>query len=658
MWRGPFQPARLNSQLGLASAAVVMLALAGKPASGAHVVPLLPLAALIGAYMGRRVHARWALMRERQVAALRHQWEDTTHKLRSDFLQQLTRELRAPVHSVIGIADLLQEEGLAADQRRHFNVFRRAAQTLSRLVDDVSDLARLESGTIKLAQTEFSLTTVLHDLLRRFRAEADAKGLHLELQISCEMPARVRGDLPRLKQLLACVLAHSVRSTRQGRVSVEVRTHSRQPDLIRFIVTDTSLGPVTGALAGMLQPFADHPSGQPRPVGVGLSVARRLAELMGGRLSVRHAAGKGTTTIFSALLPAAHTPPQPGSSMAGQSPSPARKPARANLPGPTPRGESEPPDTPQDTAAGPLASPAPGTTPATRDGRCISVLLVDDNICTRELLETFFDRARYRVVICSNGREALRAIAAAHYDVVLMDLNMPVMDGWAAVRALRAQEQARGQRPMPVIALGDVAFEMERQKCRDAGFDHHLSKPVSKKRLLNLVDELVRPPSNAPVKQPQPAPAAQSRLRADQRDALALLAKDNRVDVRTAVDSLGGDASIYLDAIEHLAPALSGWPARLSKALAQADVARARQMACDMQNILDVICATPCAAALGKLARALEASADTDHHAQAHRELEQQLLPLMATLQSVAERLRQGRMDRERQRQTGQNSPL
>jgi signal transduction histidine kinase/DNA-binding response OmpR family regulator len=632
---GPVHRGRLAALCAGLTAAVVALSLVGRAFSSADASPLLAVAVLWSAVAGRVAYARWQRWNDRRLAEQQRQVRQAMQQVRADFLQQIARDLRSPVNSVVGVADLLAETALDLDQRRHMNVFKRSADALTRLVDDLNDLARIETQKFTLKSTPLGLVTLLHDQIATIRPEADAKGLQLQLSLSADLPRTVHGDVRRLGQVLSHVLGQAVRGTRTGRVTVEVRPHAKDSDLVRFTVTDTSLSPMTGRLASLVEPFeVPGQDARARLSAIGQALAERLVELMGGKLTVRHSDGKGTCVIFSVLLP-------------------AKAPAVAAPSGETPRASDRP------AARSEPASPEPAGGTAASGGDTViepvsghvSVLLVDDNFSTRELIESMLDRKRYAVVPCANGREALEALETAPFDIVLMDLDMPELDGWSAMRILRRLESEKRLRRTPVIALGSAPFEAERQKALDAGFDEHLCKPLRKSRLLDSIARIIA----LPPKMATPAPAERQPARYEQRDALNLLAQDGMVDVQTSVANLGGDASVYLDAIEHLAPALANWPTRFRDALNRREIERARQMALDMQGILEIVGAGPCAAALGRMAAVLGSQQDLPSHAAALGDLDGHLLPLLAALQQAAERIRAGRSETPR-REQGHNS--
>lgn len=629
--RGPALPARLATLVGGSTAGVVALALAGRAFSAADALPFTAWALILGGVTGRVAFERAMAAFQRHQVEQQRQMRQALHQARADFLNQITREIRTPVNAVVGVADLLTETGMDADQRRHLNVFRRSADTLVRLVDDLNDLSRIEAGRIQLKASTIALVPLLHEQIAAIRQEAETKGLQVQLTLANDLARTVTGDRQRLSQVLSHLLNHAVKATRQGRIAIDVRPHARDGHLVRFAISDTSLSPVTGTLAGILEPFADAVHDRNRKSsGIGLALARRLCELMGGRLSVRHSPGKGTTVMFSALLPAPHA-------AAAQPTSAVTAPA----------------------ASGTLPDlPTLHTSALTEAVAVKSVLLVDDNVSTGELIESMLDRQRFTVVSCRDGRQALQALEIARYDIVLMDLNMPELDGWSAIRILRRQELEKGLRRTPVIALGSAPFDVERQRALDAGFDQHLCKPLRKSRLLEAIAQATAAPApNAAPAASATAPAQRpAALRYDHRDPLNLLSHEGLVDVETALASIGGDAAVYLDAIEHLAPALSSWPNRFRDAMNRREFERARQMALDMQSILQIVGAAPCATALGEMAAALTGPEDLQRHAAALTRLEVQLLPLLDTLQRAAERIRSGRQGQQPRKEQGHNS--
>lgn len=612
--RGTLRRWSLRIQAGAAAGVLLLTALVASVLTGQAAPVALQLAACLGGLGGLALFGQWQQAQALKRAELKRQMALALQQAKAEFLGQVSRELRTPVNAVVGMADLLTETGLDGEQRRHLEAFRHSAEALTQMLEDLNDLARIEAGRVKLKATSLALVPLLHELVSQVRPAAQAKGVQVQLSLAADLPRMVQGDVQRLKQVLSHLLGQAVKVTRQGRVNVEARPQARDPKRIRFAITDTSLSPVTGKLAGMLEPFGAVGAARSKGTGIGLTLARRVADLMGGKLSVRHSPGKGTTVVFTVSLPAlqadgAVTPLQPIAAT-------------------------------EEAATQPMAA-------------LTSVLLVDDNISTRHLIESMLDKRAFHVVACANGREALQAMEIAPYDVVLMDLHMPEVDGWQALRVIRRLESERQMRRTPVIALGTAPFEVERQRCLDAGFDQHLCKPLRKSRLLESIDRV----TSAPIVAAEPAatPARTGALRYDQRDSLNLLSQDGLIDVRTAVESLGGDASLYLDAIEHLAPALNNWPRRFRETLDRQDLDRARQMAQDMQGILEVVGAAAAAGALAGMAQALKQPDDLKAHATALGELDKHLVPLVQTLQATVERLRLARQDRARKEQ-GHNS--
>ncbi len=605
---------RLATVAGLCAGTLVALAAMAASLHGHWPGVSLPLAALLGGITGRMAFEHWTALQAHRRTESKRQLQATIQQAKAEFLTQLSRDLRTPVHAVLGMADLLTETSLDAEQRRHLDVFRRSADALTHLLEEVNDLARIESGRVLLKPTSVALVPLIHDQLSRARLHAESKGVQIQLSLSTDLPRQVSADPERLAQVLSELLSHAIRVTRQGRVVVEVRPHSRDPHRIRFAFCDRSLSPETSKVASLVEPFTGAGTTRRAPSGIGMTLARRLVGLMGGRLSVRQSPGKGSTVVLSLPLPVID--------------------------------KGEPLRAPVTTPAALVETVAP-------QGPKTSVLLVDDNVSTRQLIESMLDTRQFTVVTCTNGREALQTLEISPYDVVLMDLHMPEMDGWTALRALRQRESTSNSRRTPVIALGSAPFELERQRCLDAGFDQHLCKPLRKSRLIECIVKLSQ--QALELTPPASTTARTGAMRYDQRDSLNLLGSEGLIDVRTAVESLGGDATLYLDAIEHLSPALDNWPERFKQTLDRREIERARQMAVDMQGILEVVGAGACAAALERMATLLTGNGDDTQIARGLLELDEHLQPIMQTLQAAVERIRLARQDRSR-REQGHNS--
>lgn len=616
--------------LALAGVGTLLVTFAGTLAGavlGHAVNPSLPVALLLGGLAGRAGHARWLVALQHRHRELRDQVNRAARDMKREALEQITRDLRTPVHAMLGVGDLMAETRLDAEQKRHLGAFQRAADNLSRSLEDLEDLARIESGRASLKHKQFSLVPLIHQQIAAIKPFADAKGVPIHLSLSSDLPRMVHGDPVRLGQVIGNLLGQAVKVSRQGSVQLEVRPHSRDPQRVRFAFFDTSLSAESGKLTAVVEPFQGDAGSQRGTSGIAMTLTRRIVEWMDGRLSVRRSTAKGSTVVLSVPLPAAESA---GTTQAGN--------ATPAVYGPQARNADGSPLTMTQAAELALDRKLPK----------VSVLLVDDNISTRHLIESMLDSTRFNVVTCSDGREALQTLEIAPYDVVLMDLDMPGMDGWAAITELRQREQARKGRRTPVVALGTAPFELERQRCLEVGFDQHLCKPLRKSRLLETIVRMAASSPTPASGSTAPAPAAAAAaaaaprtppMRYVQRDSLSLLGDDGLIDVRGAVANLGGDATLYLDAIEHLAPALTRWPERFLDTLAKPDIDRARQMATDMQGILEVVGAARAAKAIERMSVLLAGMPDAESKSKCQKEIEQHVRPTMLTLQAAVERI-------------------
>jgi CheY-like chemotaxis protein/signal transduction histidine kinase len=614
--RQPLQGRRTGLVLGTAAVSTLALALVGRAFSAADTQPQWPLLALLGmalAHAALVMSKRWSIQREAQREVLRR---EVGHEVSSVYLSQLTAELRGSTHAVLALSDLVIEQAPSGKPSPEMSALRRAAESLNQSLLDIEEMAAVHAHRLQLQITNVALLPLVHEQVNQIRQEAESKGLRLQLSVATDLPRRVMADASRVGQVLAHLLNHSVRSTRQGQIQLELRRHPRQPRMVRILVTDTSMSSISGTLSSITTPFCEAVQERARHgTGIGMNLAKQLAVLMGGKLSVRHSNGRGNVMIFTALLPEASALPD-----------------EANIFEPT---KTEPPAPVAQESQPELNLSLVG------DGSKV-VLLVDDNASTRALIQAMLETERYRVVCCSTGAEAIRALNIAPYDIVLVDLYLAGMDGMATVQQLRQLEAQRRLVRTPAIALGAAPFDLERRKCLDAGFDDHLCKPVRRSRLLETISGLLSAKSSDRGTEQQ---ATQSAHRYVHRDALNLLAQDNCIDVHDAVASLGGNSQIYLDAIEQLTPALYNWPARFQETLQRGDIERARQMALDMQSILEVVRARPCAQALGSVALTLlEKPLPTHRREEALTALDRQMLALLQCLRQAVDRLKEGRL--------------
>ncbi len=392
---------------------------------------------------------------------------------KSEFLARMSHEIRTPMNGVMGMSELLQVTELTARQRRLAQTITRSAEGLLQIINDILDFSKIEAGKLELERIEFGLRETIEETIEILAARAQAKGLELGCVVEPSVPAIVRGDPMRLRQVLINLVGNAVKFTESGEIVVRVQAIGRQGRL-RFEVTDTGIGMTEEAQLHIFSAFSQADSFTTRKyggTGLGLAICRQLATLMGGDIGVRSALNRGSTFWFEAHL-------EP---MADHSATSAR-----------------PPNLRLETGA-----PAEVRTPeaAAPCGGAPMILLVEDNPVNREVAVGMLESLGCRTEAAANGRLAIGAMNDATYDAVLMDCQMPVMDGLTATAEIRRREASVGAARVPIIALTANAMEGDRERCLAAGMDDFLSKPFTRQQLASLLRRWLAPhePPRAPL---------------------------------------------------------------------------------------------------------------------------------------------------------------
>lgn len=411
--------------------------------------------------------------RKRMEAGLKKAKEEAeaANTAKSRFLANISHEIRTPMNVIIGMADLAFESAHSREQKEYIDMIRESAASLLALINDILDISKIEAHRLELAKVECDLYREVERMVSSFAPQAQKKGLELSYSIASNIPQKVLGDPARLRQVLVNLIRNAIKFTEKGNILVSLRRDEKDKAegegeeqdgngavTVRFSISDTGIGIPADKVGWLFENFTQLDSSGTHKfegTGLGLAIARSLVDLMGGSIGVTSVENRGSTFYFT--IPFAL--PRPGAETTG-------------------------------TLLADESGESLSDEPLPDQEKTLEILLVEDKPMNRKLATVLLEKKGHLVIEANDGEEALKKLKSERFDLILMDIQMPKMDGLEAAARIRAWDE-EAVKHIPIIAMTAYAMREDRERCLQAGMDYYLSKPINRAELYYVLDKVI-----------------------------------------------------------------------------------------------------------------------------------------------------------------------